>query len=220
VQQRIGAEASTVSTLSVNGVPAPPSHEVLGPHAHRDRLGRPRAQLRGKRTRTPSPTSTSSPARLPGRKFIAGEPMKPPRRARRVVVDVDRAADLLDHAEVHHDHAVGERHRLDLVVGDEDAGGLQLPVQLLDLEAHLHAQLGVEVGERLVEQERGGLAHDRAAHGDALALAAGERARLPVEEGPSSRIFAARCTRSLISSAACAGCAARTTCSRTRVMCG
>jgi hypothetical protein len=136
----------------------------------------------GSGTRTPSPTSTSSPARLPGRKFIAGEPMKPATKSERVVVDVDRAADLLDHAEVHHDHAVGERHRLDLVVGDEDAGGLQLPVQLLDLEAHLHAQLGVEVGERLVEQERGGLAHDRAPHGHALALPAGERARLPVEE--------------------------------------
>jgi hypothetical protein len=26
-------------------------------------------------------------------------------------------------------------------------------MQLADLEAHLHAQLGVEIGERLVEQE-------------------------------------------------------------------
>src|SRR5260221_11753211 len=33
------------------------------------------------------------------------------------------------------------RSRLDLVVGHEDAGGLQLAMQLLDLEAHLHAQL-------------------------------------------------------------------------------
>jgi hypothetical protein len=44
----------------------------------------------------------------------------------------------------------------------------------LDLGAHLHAQLGVEVRERLVEQEHLRLAHDRAAHRDALALAAGE----------------------------------------------
>ena len=48
--------------------------------------------------------------------------------------------------------------------------------------AHLHAQLGVEVGERLVEQERRRLAHDGAAHGDALALAAGELARLALEQ--------------------------------------
>jgi hypothetical protein len=47
-------------------------------------------------------------------------------------------------------------------------------VQLADLGAHLHAHLGVQVGERLVEQERLGLAHDGAAHGHALALAAGQ----------------------------------------------
>ena len=51
-------------------------------------------------------------------------------------------------------------------------------VQLLDLGAHLHAQLGVEVGQRLVEQEDLRIAHDGAAHGDALALAAGELARI------------------------------------------
>jgi hypothetical protein len=44
--------------------------------------------------------------------------------------------------------------------------------QALDLGAHLHPELGVEVAERLVEQEDLGIAHDGAAHGDALALAA------------------------------------------------
>ena len=55
-------------------------------------------------------------------------------------------------------------------------------MQLLDLGAHLHAQLGVEVGQRLVEQEHLRIAHDGAAHGDALALAAGELARIAVEQ--------------------------------------
>jgi hypothetical protein len=54
-------------------------------------------------------------------------------------------------------------------------------VQVADLEPHLHAQRGVEIGERLVEQERLRLAHDRAADRDALALAAGELARLAIE---------------------------------------
>jgi hypothetical protein len=54
---------------------------------------------------------------------------------------------------------------------------LQALVQLLDLGAHLHAQLGVEVGQRLVEQEDLGVAHDGAAHRHALALAARELAR-------------------------------------------
>ena len=43
----------------------------------------------------------------------------------------------------------------------------------LDLGAHLHAQFGVKVGQRLIEQEDFGLAHNGAPHGDALALAAG-----------------------------------------------
>ena len=42
--------------------------------------------------------------------------------------------------------------------------------------------LRVEVGQRLVEQEDLRLAHQRAAHRDALALAAGELARLAVEQ--------------------------------------
>ena len=55
-------------------------------------------------------------------------------------------------------------------------------VQAGDLRAGLHAQLGVEVGERLVHEEDGRLAHDGATDGDALALAAGELARLAVEQ--------------------------------------
>ena len=55
-------------------------------------------------------------------------------------------------------------------------------MQLGDLDAHLHAQLGVEVRQRLVEQERLGLAHDGAADGDALALAAGQLPRLAVHQ--------------------------------------
>jgi hypothetical protein len=97
-------------------------------------------------------------------------------------VDLFRRADLLDLAGVHHQHAFGQRHRLDLVVGDEQRGDAELAVQGLDLQPRLRAQLGVEVGQRLVEQEDLGLAHDRAAHRDALALAAGELTRLAVQQ--------------------------------------
>ena len=54
-------------------------------------------------------------------------------------------------------------------------------MQLLELDPHLHAQLGVEVRERLVEQEDLGVADDGAAERDALALTAGELARLALE---------------------------------------
>jgi len=94
-----------------------------------------------------------------------------------------RRADLLDHPVAQHHDAVGERHSLDLVVGDIDAGGLEGHVQALDLRAHVDAQLGVEIGQRLVEEEELGLAGDGAADGDTLALAAGQFLRLAVEEG-------------------------------------
>ena len=55
-------------------------------------------------------------------------------------------------------------------------------VQCGDLAAHRHAQLGVEVGQRLVEEEDARLAHDGAADRHALALAAGELRRTAVEQ--------------------------------------
>ena len=54
-------------------------------------------------------------------------------------------------------------------------------MQRLDLGAHLHAKLGVEVGERFVEEEHLRLAHDGAAHRHALALAARKLARVARE---------------------------------------
>ena len=98
------------------------------------------------------------------------------------VVELLGRRDLLQLALAHHGDAVAHGHRLDLVVGHVDRGHAELVLQAADLGAHLHAQLGVEVGERLVHEERLRLAHDGAPHGDALALAAGEGARLAIEE--------------------------------------
>ena len=68
------------------------------------------------------------------------------------------------------------------------------PVQLLDLEAHLHAQLGVEVGQRLVEQEHRRLAHDRASHRHARCLCRRAGGACVASSGPG-RDPAARSTR-------------------------
>ena len=116
-------------------------------------------------------------------KFMAGEPMKPATNllAGRAV-ELERLAHLLDPAVLHDHHAVAQRHGLDLVVGDVDRGRLQPVVQLLELDAHLHAQLGVEVGQRLVEEEHLGMADDGAAHRHPLPLAARELARLALEQ--------------------------------------
>ena len=55
-------------------------------------------------------------------------------------------------------------------------------MQLGDLDAHGNAQLGVEVGQRLVEEEDLRVAHDRPPDGDALALAAGELRGLALQQ--------------------------------------
>ena len=86
-------------------------------------------------------------------------------------VQLERRADLLDAAGRKHRDAVGQRHRLDLIVGHVDHRRLQVFVQLGELVAHAHAQRGVEVRERLVEQKHRRLAHDRAADRNPLALA-------------------------------------------------
>jgi hypothetical protein len=82
-----------------------------------------------------------------------------------------------------HDHqAVAEGHGLLLVVGHVEHRRAGALVQGAQLAAHLDAQLGVEVGERLVEQEHLGVAHQGATHGDSLALAAGEFLGLALQE--------------------------------------
>jgi hypothetical protein len=84
-------------------------------------------------------------------------------------------------------------------VGDVDGGDAEAALQGGDLGAGLHAELGVEVGQRLVHEEALGLADDRPAHRDALALARRECLGLAVEVGVRSRIRAASSTRLRIS---------------------
>ena len=98
------------------------------------------------------------------------------------VVQLLRRGDLLQLAAPHDGHAISHRHGLDLVVRHVDRGDVELLLQARDLGARLHAQLRVEVRERLVHQERLRVAHDGAPHGHALALPAGEGARLAVEQ--------------------------------------
>ncbi len=143
---------------------------------------KPSARSAGMGSLKPSPsTSTLSPVPLivTSKKFMLGLPMKP---ATNMLsgwsYSILRRIDLLQEAVLHHGDAGAHGHGFGLVVGHVDEGGRQLLMQLGDLGAGLHAQFGVEVGERLVEQEDLRLAHDGAAHGHALALAARQLAGL------------------------------------------
>ncbi len=81
-----------------------------------------------------------------------------------------------------HDDLVGHGHGFDLVMRHIDRGRADALMHGLDLAAHLHAQLGVEVGERLVEEEDLRIAHQGSADGNTLALTAGELARVAIQQ--------------------------------------
>ena len=86
-------------------------------------------------------------------------------------------AHLQQAAEVHDADAVGHRERFFLVVGHEHRRDAELALHLADRAAQLLADLGVERTEGLIEQQHLGLVRERARHGDALLLAAGELRR-------------------------------------------
>ena len=108
-------------------------------------------------------------------------------------VDVLGCAELVDPPAVHDRDQVGRGHGLGLVVGDIDGGIAIFVVQSTDFEPHLLAQIGVEVGERLVEQQRLRLDDQRARQRHALLLSAGEftgialRQRLELGGGQNRR---------------------------------
>src|SRR5450759_3359659 len=99
----------------------------------------------------------------------------------RVFVEAPRGGDLLNDALAQDGDPVPQGHGLGLVVGDVDGGDAEPALQPRDLGTHLPAQLGVEVGQRLVEEEGVGLPDDGAPHRDPLSLSTGELARLALQ---------------------------------------
>ena len=97
-------------------------------------------------------------------------------RARRVI-DVLGRADLFHPALVHDRDAVRHGEGLFLIVGHVDEGDPHLALNSLQLDLHRLAQLQVEGAERLVEEERAGVVHQRPRQRHPLLLAAGELGR-------------------------------------------
>ena len=73
------------------------------------------------------------------------------------------------------------RERFVLVVRHEDRGGAARLEDVAHLERQALAQVDVEVGERLVEQQQLRARRERARERDALLLPAGELVRVLVE---------------------------------------
>src|SRR4051812_30216860 len=104
----------------------------------------------------------------------------------RPLVDLRRRSDLLDRPRVEDDDPVAHGEGLVLVVGDQEEGDADLPLQALELHLHLFAQLAVQRGQRLVQQQHLWTVHQGAGEGDPLPLTARELGRLarPVVRQP------------------------------------
>src|SRR5262245_16265319 len=89
-------------------------------------------------------------------------------------VDVGWRADLADAAGDEHRDAVGDREHLGGVGGGPDGGRGSLREAPADGAAEAVPELGVEMGDRLVEDEDPRVLHERPAERRALPLAAGE----------------------------------------------
>ena len=100
------------------------------------------------------------------------------RHGRRRPVQLVGLPDLMDRAVEHGGDPVAERHRLRDVVGDVERGGADAAMEMLEFRAELRAQLGIDVGQRLVEQQHVRLPDQRAGDRHALLLAAGQLARV------------------------------------------
>jgi hypothetical protein len=79
---------------------------------------------------------------------------------------------------VEQEHAIRQGQRLDLIVSDADRADLQPPHQLAQPHPRLLPQLGVEVAQRLVEQEQRRLVDDGARQRHPLLLSARELVRV------------------------------------------
>ena len=88
------------------------------------------------------------------------------------VVEVIRRAGLFDQAITHQNYLVSHCHGLDLIMGDIDHGHTEPLLQSPDFQSHLVAQLGVEIGKRLVHQAHRMLGNHRTGQSDTLALPA------------------------------------------------
>ena len=93
----------------------------------------------------------------------------------RLVVQRTRCSHLLQKPILEHRDAITHRHGLYLVVRDIDGCRSEATLQRGDLGACLHAQLRVQIGQRLIHQEDLGFTNDGPSHGHSLTLAPGKR---------------------------------------------
>ena len=71
-------------------------------------------------------------------------------------------------------HAIGDGQGLALVVGDKDKRNADFALQQLQLALHFQAQIGVERGERFIEQQQTGPVDQRPGQRHTLLLSSAD----------------------------------------------
>ena len=98
----------------------------------------------------------------------------------RAGIDLAGDAFLGHQSGLHDDHAIAHHHRFGLIVGHVNGRNPELLLDLGQLEAHALPELGVEIAERLVEQQEPRLHDQGARQRHPLLLPAGELVRIAV----------------------------------------
>ena len=89
-----------------------------------------------------------------------------------IIVQILGRIHLLNDAVLHDHNPVPHGHGFRLVMGDIDKGGLKSLVKRGNLASHLRTQLGVQIGQRLIQQEYRRIPHHSAAQSHTLSLSA------------------------------------------------
>ena len=97
-----------------------------------------------------------------------------------LVINLRWRAHLQELAGLHDGDLVGDGHGFDLIVGNIKNRGAQLFGEIADFAAHVFAQAGVEIAQRLVHEQQARVDGDGARQGDALLLPAAQQSRRAV----------------------------------------
>ena len=101
----------------------------------------------------------------------------------RIIVHLERGTKLLQLSILHDGNAIGQRHRLHLVVGDQDRRAFYFIVNTFDLDTQHLTHLTVKVGKGLVQQEHLRAAYQSPRNIDPLLLSPRKPGRLHLQQG-------------------------------------
>ncbi|MGA3197559.1 MAG: hypothetical protein ABSD39_21385 [Terriglobales bacterium] len=94
--------------------------------------------------------------------------------SRRPRIDFTGTGHLFQFARAQQCDTIGHHHRFFLIMSDKDERDADFALQGLEFNLHLAAQVGVQSGERFVQQQQARTIHQRPRECDALLLSAAD----------------------------------------------